>query len=239
LQRGAGGHPHTSIAAETAAASSPAGSGQRVGGTSAGANVDAPPTTTHLTTPGTAVGAGSHAGDGPLAASPAAAVSAAPSAPGPSPLPAGPSVPASYGAGMQQAIETIHATVALASRQGAAQAQISLEPAELGAVRIHLTQTSDGLIARVSAQTAAAAQAIAGGRNELHGTLSSLGVSLLRLDIGSFSQQQAHGGGHTPADLRRQPRQRRSEAGEPEAAVGLSTGTVSLSAGAALIDVLA
>ncbi len=36
---------------------------------------------------------------------------------------------------MQETIETIHATVALASRQGAAQAQISLEPVELGAVR--------------------------------------------------------------------------------------------------------
>jgi flagellar hook-length control protein FliK len=85
-------------------------------------------------------------------------------------------------------IEAIHATVELAARQGMAQARIALEPEELGSVRIHLSQTSDGLLARVSADTPDAAQALAGGRAELHQTLSSLGVSLLRLDINSFGQ---------------------------------------------------
>jgi flagellar hook-length control protein FliK len=107
------------------------------------------------------------------AASPAAAVSLA-------------SLPA--GVALQDVIESIHATVELAARQGMAQARIALEPAELGSVRIHLSQTADGLLARVSADTPAAAQALAGGRGELQQSLSSLGVSLLRLDISSSGQ---------------------------------------------------
>lgn len=92
------------------------------------------------------------------------------------------------GVALQDVIESIHATVELAARQGMAQARIALEPAELGSVRIHLSQTADGLLARVSADTPAAAQALAGGRGELQQSLSSLGVSLLRLDISSSGQ---------------------------------------------------
>ncbi len=87
-------------------------------------------------------------------------------------------------------IESIHATIELAARQGMAQARIALDPAELGSVRIHLSQTADGLLARVSADTPAGAQALAGGRAELHQSLSSLGVSLLRLDINSSGQPE-------------------------------------------------
>jgi flagellar hook-length control protein FliK len=148
-------------------------------------------------------------------------------------------LPWTYGANMQETIETIHATVALASRQGAAQAQISLEPAELGAVRIHLTQTGEGLVARVSAETAAGAQAIASGQSELHNTLSSLGISLLRLEVGSFTQQQAQAGGQS--QQRSQQPARLTLAGEQaeEIAAASPTGTVSLSSTSALIDVLA
>ncbi|MGA8354309.1 MAG: flagellar hook-length control protein FliK [Solirubrobacteraceae bacterium] len=149
-------------------------------------------------------------------------------------------LPWTYGANMQETIETIHATVALASRAGAAQAQISLEPAELGAVRIHLTQTGEGLVARVSAETAAGAQAIASGQSELHNTLSSLGISLLRLDVGSFTQQQAQAGGQSPQRSQQQPA-RLTLAGEQaeEIAAASPTSTVSLSSTSALIDVLA
>ncbi len=88
-------------------------------------------------------------------------------------------------------IESIHATVELAARQGMAQARLALEPAELGSVRVHLSQTADGLLARVSADTPAAAQLLAAGRGELQQSLSSIGVSLLRLDIGSSGQPQS------------------------------------------------
>ncbi len=92
---------------------------------------------------------------------------------------------------MQEMIESIRATIEIAARQGATQARIALHPEDLGHISIRLSQTSDGLLARVSAETPAAAQALAQGRSELHQSLSSLGLSLLRLDISSFGQSEA------------------------------------------------
>jgi flagellar hook-length control protein FliK len=95
------------------------------------------------------------------------------------------------GVPMQEVIDSIHATVAMAARQGIAQARIELQPQELGQISIRLSQTSAGLSARVSADTPAGAQALTQGGSELRQSLSSLGVSLLRLDIGSSGQSQA------------------------------------------------
>jgi flagellar hook-length control protein FliK len=103
------------------------------------------------------------------------------------------STPVGAGVDLQQMIESVRATIEMAARQGVTQVRIALQPKELGDVRIHLSQTSEGLLARVSADTPAAAQALASGRAELHQSLSSLGVSLLRLDIGSFGQADAGG----------------------------------------------
>jgi flagellar hook-length control protein FliK len=91
---------------------------------------------------------------------------------------------------MQEMIDAIHATVAMAARQGVAQARIELQPEELGQISIRLSQTSAGLSARVTADTAAGAQALTQSGSELRQSLSSLGVSLLRLDIGSSGQSQ-------------------------------------------------
>jgi flagellar hook-length control protein FliK len=95
------------------------------------------------------------------------------------------------GVPMQDVIDSIHATVAMAARQGIVQARIELQPQELGQISIRLSQTSAGLSARVSADTAAGTQALAQGGSELRQSLSSLGVSLLRLDIGSSGQSHA------------------------------------------------
>ncbi len=92
--------------------------------------------------------------------------------------------------GMQDMIDAIRATIEIAARQGATQARIALRPEDLGHITIHLSQTSAGLLARVSAETPAAAQALVAGRAELHQSLSSLGLSLLRLDISSFGQSE-------------------------------------------------
>jgi soluble lytic murein transglycosylase-like protein/flagellar hook-length control protein FliK len=94
------------------------------------------------------------------------------------------------GVPMQEIIDSIHATVAMAARQGMAQARIELLPRELGQISIRLSQTSAGLSARMSVSTVAGAQALTQGSSELRQSLSSLGVSLLRLDIGSFAQPQ-------------------------------------------------
>jgi flagellar hook-length control protein FliK len=109
------------------------------------------------------VGASSNAGTGPL------------------PVP---------GVPMQEMIDSIGATIALATRQGIAKARIELQPEELGHISIRLSQTSEGLRARVTADTPAGAQALSQGRSELRQSLSSLGLSLLQLDIGSSGQPQ-------------------------------------------------
>jgi flagellar hook-length control protein FliK len=95
------------------------------------------------------------------------------------------------GVAMQDMIDAIRASVEIAARQGLTQARITLQPEDLGHISVRLSQTSAGLLARVSAETPAAAQALTAGRAELHQSLSSLGVSLLRLDISSFGQSQA------------------------------------------------
>jgi flagellar hook-length control protein FliK len=86
---------------------------------------------------------------------------------------------------MQEMIDAIRASVAVASRAGMSQARIALHPAELGEIRIHLSQTSEGLLARVTAGTEEAARGLLDGRGELHRALSTLGVPLLGLDVGS------------------------------------------------------
>ncbi len=96
-----------------------------------------------------------------------------------------------YGVGLQEAIESLHGTIQLAARQGLTQARISLQPEELGEIRINLTQTSQGLLARVSAESPAAAQALAAAHAQLRQSLSSLGINLTRLDIGHHDSAQS------------------------------------------------
>ncbi len=95
------------------------------------------------------------------------------------------------GVPMQEMIDSIGATIELASRQGIAKARIELQPEELGHISIRLSQTSEGLRARVTADTPAGAQALSQGRSELRQSLSSLGLSLLQLDIGSSGQPRS------------------------------------------------
>ena len=80
----------------------------------------------------------------------------------------------------------------MAARQGVTQARIQLSPESLGGIRIQLSQSSDGLIARVVAEHGAAAQTLQQGAAELRRSLESSGVPLLRLDIETSGQR---GGG--------------------------------------------
>jgi hypothetical protein len=144
-------------------------------------------------------------------------------------------------ADLSQMIDAIHATIELASRRGASQARIALQPEELGEIRIHLSQSADGIVARLTAATAGAAQALAAGRGELHQSLSSLGATLLRLDIGMFEggegrRQEVAGGGSSSRAAAASTEEDESiapvEGATPAAASG---GT----AAGALVDVLA
>ncbi len=115
-----------------------------------------------------------------------------------------------YGVGLQEAIEGLHGTIQLAARQGLAQARISLQPEELGEIRINLTQTAQGLLARVSAESPAAAQALAAAHAELRQSLSSLGINLTRLDIGHHdSRRPGRGRGRQRRRWQRRRRPRR------------------------------
>ncbi len=174
-------------------------------------------------------------------ASAAVSVSTASGGPGAGPL-------LGSGVGMQEMIDAIRGTIDLAARQGLTQARIALQPAELGQIRIHLSQTADGLLARVTADTPAAAQALAQGRSELHQSLSSLGLPLLRLDIGSFGHSQTSdredrftggsdgsgGPGAAAASAVSEDAESAASTGEPDVVAGL-TGLAS----GGLVDVLA
>jgi flagellar hook-length control protein FliK len=149
------------------------------------------------------------------------------------------------GVGMQEMIDSIRATIEIAARQGATQARIALQPEELGQISIHLSQTSEGLLARVSADTPAAAQALADGRSELRQSLSSLGLPLLRLDIGTFGQSEARereerfSAGNGSASASAAPTS--SEDGDSITPVGELAGAAAPAAiaGGELVDVLA
>ncbi len=138
-------------------------------------------------------------------------------------------------------IDVIHATIELAARRGATQARIALQPEELGEIRIHLSQSADGIVARLTAATPAAAQALAAGRGELHQSLSSLGATLLQLDIGTFEgregRRQVLAGEGSPARRAAGP----TEEDDSIAAAEGATSVAAPSSGprGALVDVLA
>jgi flagellar hook-length control protein FliK len=159
--------------------------------------------------------------------------------------------PASYGVDLQQTIEAVHATIELATRQGLTQARIALQPEELGEIRIHLTQSAQGLVARVTADTPAAAQALAAGHAELRQSLSSLNLCALHLDTSAFehSGSGAQAGEHdspndaatTGARHSRQPaiaEHADDLHGDDDASTDSLSATARLSRGA-LVDVLA
>ncbi len=164
-----------------------------VGATGAHDKLWVPDATQGSSSTGADSGAVAAGGAGGLAeGSGSAQVSGAPSGDQPG-LGQGPLVDS--GVSLQQAIETLHGTIQLAARQGLAQARIALEPEGLGEIRIHLTQTAQGLLARVTAETPAAAQALAAAHAELRQSLSSLGLDLARLSVGRHGHAGAQDGG--------------------------------------------
>ena len=100
----------------------------------------------------------------------------------------------SYAVGLADVVDAVRVTVIAGSRSGNSQARIELSPAELGGVRIQLTQNGDGLSVRVLADHPAAAQALAQSAGELRSALAAMGVSVTRLDIGTSAQQGSAAG---------------------------------------------
>jgi len=177
---------------------------------------------------------GSAAPIAPAAPSAVAAQSAAPA-----------DAPDARGVALEHAIETVRLTLRAAADRGVTQARISLNPRELGSIEVHLRQTADGLVARVVAQHAAAAQLLQQNGADLRRTLESQGLNLLRLDIGASGEQggrQAAANGGASGDGA-SPGADGDAADEPltapdGAAQTTATATLALPNGA-LVDVLA
>ena len=88
-------------------------------------------------------------------------------------------------------VETVRTTIEVAARQGIPQMRIALSPASLGGLQIHLTETSNGLVARIVAEHSAAATTLQQASDDLRQSLQSGGLTLLRLDIESSDQRGA------------------------------------------------
>jgi hypothetical protein len=109
---------------------------------------------------------------------------------------------------LDQAADAVRTTIVLGMRDGNAQARITLAPASLGALQIHLQRTPDGVIARVIADHPEAARMLTANSDELRRSLEAGGTKLLSLDIESSDKQG------TPAED--QPAGARSAAGDEE-----------------------
>jgi flagellar hook-length control protein FliK len=94
---------------------------------------------------------------------------------------------------LQEAVDAVRATFTAANQAGISSARISLTPASLGGIKISLTQTPDGLVARVATDHPESAQTLQQNSGDLRRSLEASGMSLLRLDIGSSGQQSLPG----------------------------------------------
>jgi flagellar hook-length control protein FliK len=115
--------------------------------------------------------------------------------------------PTRYGVSLQHAVETVRTTIELGARQGFTHARIELSPASLGTIRIQLHRTEDGVTAHVITDSAATADTLAQGGDDLRRSLQSAGVNLLRLDI------EARGDNTGQTQDREQDSTRRATAG--------------------------
>jgi len=181
----------------------------------------------------------------PQAAQPAAPVTAPVATAGPQ-APAAPAAPAPVRAvPLSRAAEAVENVIRLGSARGVTHARLSLRPAELGGVEIHLQQTAGGLVASVVADGIEAAQALLQGGQDLRRQLEAQGIELQRLDI-SFSGDERSGA--RSAETRTGDGERRSSTGNDSHATdggdlnpnddAIATSTLELPDGV-LVDVLA
>jgi flagellar hook-length control protein FliK len=163
----------------------------------------------------------------------------APAAPSAAASPSGGAGGARYTVGLGDVVDTVQLTVATAARDGFSAARISLSPAELGGVRIEISETSDGLAARVIADHPAAAQVLAQSAGELRSALASAGITLAHLDIGSSAEQARSGADDSASSGRRGGAQAEDPADEDLPTVGSDDVTALQLANGVLIDVFA
>jgi flagellar hook-length control protein FliK len=88
-------------------------------------------------------------------------------------------------------VDAVRTTIENGARQGVSQTRITLSPASLGGLQIHLTNTPNGLVARIVAEHSDAARTLLQGSDDLRRSLQAGGVTLVRLDIESSDQRGA------------------------------------------------
>jgi flagellar hook-length control protein FliK len=142
---------------------------------------------------------------------------------------------------LQDAVDAVRATFTAANQAGISSARITLSPASLGGIKISISQTPDGLVARLAADHPEAVQTLQQSAGDLRRSLEAGGVSLLRLDIGGTGQSLSgfSGSDHEGSA----PGSQTSGSGDPETADGEETSTpteltIELSSGS-LVNVLA
>jgi nicotinate-nucleotide--dimethylbenzimidazole phosphoribosyltransferase len=92
--------------------------------------------------------------------------------------------------------QTARTVVRLAAREGAAQAHITLHPAELGEVEIRLRYHAGGVSADVLADSHAAVQVLQQASAELRRSLEAQGLAVHDLDVRQGEQEQRRAGEH-------------------------------------------
>ncbi|MDR9372898.1 flagellar hook-length control protein FliK, partial [Conexibacter sp. JD483] len=118
---------------------------------------------------------------------------------------------------LDHAVETVRLAMRASAERGVTHARISLSPAELGGIEIHLRHTADGLVAKVIADTTGAAQLLQQSADDLRRDLQQQGLNLLQLDIGASGEQAGEAGAqHGFGDLDGSATARRDAAPEDE-----------------------
>jgi flagellar hook-length control protein FliK len=80
-------------------------------------------------------------------------------------------------------VERMQTVIHVANRQGTAAARITMRPAELGGVAVQIRAHDGGITARLTADTAVGAEALAEAGHELRRSLESAGVTVHGLDV--------------------------------------------------------
>jgi flagellar hook-length control protein FliK len=139
---------------------------------------------------------------------------------------------------LHRTVESVELALRITAQRGASQARLSLRPAELGQVEVTLRATADGLVARVTADAAQAANLLQQAEQDLRRSLEAAGVRLLQLDIvwnggpgGEAARDARTGGGGRPA--------REGGGTETEPLDRNTTTTVVELPGGVLVDVIA
>jgi flagellar hook-length control protein FliK len=171
-----------------------------------------------------------HAGQPAEAPSPIApATSAAPAAAPATPTSAATPVP------LARAAEAVEHVLRLASSRGVTHARIALNPADLGAVDVHIRSTAEGLVARVVAHSAEAVQTLQHAAGDLRRSLEEQGLNVLNLDI---SQPGESGAGRAGSESNGRNTHDGETTTEADESATTETKTLRLPSGV-LVDVLA